>query len=294
MISSFDPNVKPLNTVIMPIVRSDLAMDALRSFWQFSDRETHRMIVIDQTMEGLPDLTLQVGEGGPLAHMHWRVYRNLGFAKAANYGLRIADTPLVMLCNDDVLFFDRRWWAGILECLSKDGNIGASPLSPRLPGWSIGKRKPEHTGGIDSREKCQAENVRELLEGAGVETVHDYLKATTNFKGYINGVCHWCVTFKRVQLLSEVGFYDENFFPGGGEDYDLQSRCAQAGYRVMGTWEAWVWHDWGRTKDQKKHDGMKRVRERPNWNRMGDLWEGKFDAWGRTGTRKPHVHVEPL
>ena len=290
-----DWNEQPLNTTVFPVIRSDLIMTALESFWRFSDREVHRVVVIDQTVEGLPDLTMMGERKKPLAHMVLRPWRNLGFAGAANYGLLLARTPLVTLCNDDVEFFDARWWPGVLECLEKEKNIGASPMSPRLPGWSVGKKGPQHTGVVDSRERCRGEGMAEALAEQGVRTVHDYLKKTTDFKGYVNGVCHWCVTFKRMQLLTEVGLYDERFFPGGGEDYDLQSRCAQAGgYRIMGTWEAWVWHDWGQSKDFKGHDGRARISERPSWNRMGDVWDGKFDAWGRTGVRHPDVRMEPL
>lgn len=270
----------PINTMVFPVVRTDLITLALESFWAFSDPDVHRVVVVDQSASGLGDL---VGCG--LAHAHLRVYCNLGFAKAANMGIRLADTKYVTVCNDDVMWFDSRWWDG-LTCIFtrvKDA-VGVNPSCPKITFGLTGtsRENPMYIAGVDSREACLAPGV------------FDKLAEETPLKGLVNGVAMWCTTFDRQRLLERVGLFDERFYPGGGEDYDLLGRCAKVGLSVFGTSESWVWHDWGETKDEKRHDGMCRVAARPSWNRLGELWPAGFDAWGRCGDRVPEIHVEQL
>lgn len=269
-----------MNTMVYPIVRSDLVLPALESFWKFSSRDEHRVIVIDQSNAGLPDLV----EAG-LAHIHMRVYKNFGFAGAANRGIRLADTKYVTIANDDVFYFDERWWPAILEVFERvEDAVGVNASCPRITFGikDVSRKNPRHIADIDSPEAC-------LQEGA-----YDKLVKETPFRGLINGCAPWHVTFDKKKLLDNVGLFDERFYPGGSEDYDLMSRAGKVGLKLYVTHLSWIWHEWGASKDDKGHDGMPKICERPNWNHLGRIWEGKFDAWGRTGKRDPYVHVEPL
>jgi GT2 family glycosyltransferase len=275
-----------MNTMVFPVIRTDLIREALESFWQFSDPEEHRVIVIDQSRTGLPDFVAE-----QLAHMQIRVYRNLGFAKAANTGIRLADTEYVTICNDDVMFFDERWWSGLLNAFKKAPDaVGMNPSCPRLTFGITGvtRSNPRHIADIENREMCKKEGVFDLLV------------KETPFQGFINGCAMWCICFsmprlREAGLLGEnLQLFDENFYPGAGEDYDLLGRAAKAERKIMATHLSWIWHDWGMSKDEKTHDGMAQILDRPAWNRLGDLWLGGFDAWGRCPDRIPEVHVEPL
>lgn len=275
-----------VNTMVFAVVRSDLILPALKSFWEFNSKDKHRVIVIDQTHLGLTDLVNR-----ELAHVHLRVYKNLGFAGAMNRGIRMADTRYVTVANDDIEFFgdEDTWWPGIMETFEKvQTAVGVNPSCPLIPGWGFGQKEPIYVAGIDSREKCRAEGNLETL------------KKETPLKGFVNGCAMWMTTFD-MDRLREFGLlgdrfqlFDEKFFPGSGEDYDLLGRCAKAGAKVMGTHFSFLWHDWGMSKDKKDHDGMLKVADRPSWNRMGDLWPDGFDCWGRKGDRLPGIHIEPL
>lgn len=270
----------PVNTIVFPVVRTDLIIPALESFWRFNAGDLHRVVVVDQSTSGLDDLV-----SSNLAHVHLRVYRNLGFAKAANVGFRLADTRYVTICNDDVAWFDARWWAGIEAVFTrvKDA-VGVNPSCPKITFGLTGasREKPLYIGGFDSRQAC-------LVAGA-----FDRLVEETPLKGLVNGVAMWCTTFDRERLSSQVGLFDERFYPGGGEDYDLLARCAKSGLHVYGTSESWLWHDWGASKDDKNHDGMARIAGQPSWNKIDELWPAGFDAWGRCGERVPGIYVDPL
>lgn len=271
----------PVNTIGFAAVRDDLIIPALESFHKHNDPNLHRVIVIDQTLKGLPDL---VQDG--LAHIHLRAYRNLGFAKAMNTIVRLTDTQYVTVSNDDVLWFDDRYWEGIIKIFARVKNAaGVNPSCPKMPGWGFGQKEPIYIAEVDSREKC---------DGAW-----DKLKEQTPLRGLVNGVAMWCTTFdiERLQVAKLLGNYrqlfDERFYPGGGEDYDLLGRCAKANVKIYGTHESWIWHDWGKSKDEKGHSGMLKVAERPSWNKTGELWPDGFEL-GRKGERVPEIYVEAL
>lgn len=267
------------NTMVFPVVRSDLIVQCLDSFWQYSDRDTHRVIVVDQSKNGLPDL---VGTG--LAHLVVRSYRNLGFSKACNTGIRLSDTEYVTVCNDDTFFFDARWWSGITKVFERVQEACAiNPSTPRMPGWGFGKDGYIHIADIGSREKCTNDGVWELLMDK------------TPLRGLCRGICTWCTTFsmprlRQFNVLGDRGqLFDEHWYPGSGEDYDLNARIFRAGGIAVGTHESWVWHDWGKSKDFSDKD-----MSRPSWNKIGDLWEPGFTPQGGSARKTTEVWIDEL
>lgn len=274
----------PINTTVFPVIRSDLIIPALRSFWEFNDRDLHRVIVIDQTQHGLADLV-----NAKLAHIHLRIYKNLGFAGAANRGFRLADTEYVTISNDDCLWFDSRWFQGIEEIFTRVKNaIAVNPSCPKIPGWSLGKKEPEYIGDMDTPAKC-------LEDGAWERLIKE-----TPYRGFVRGICMWATTFSmpRLREFGIIGsngqVFDESYFPGGSEDYDLNARIFRAGGTALGTHMSWLWHWWGKTKDEKDHDGMVMVSQRPSWNRIGDHWEPGFTVQGGSARKTDKIYVESL
>lgn len=266
------------NTMVFPIVRTDLIVPCLESFWRVSDRDAHRVIVIDQSRNGLPDLI-----GAKLAHMHIRVYRNQGFAKSANTGIRLADTEYVTVCNDDTFFFDARWWGGIVGVFERVPEaLAINPSTPRMPGWGFGREGYIHIADIDSREKCLAPGAWELLMDK------------TPLRGLCRGICTWCTTFHMPRMAqsgvlgSKGHIFDERFYPGSAEDYDVNARIFRAGGVAVGTHESWVWHDWGKTKDADKE------LSRPSWNKIGELWEDGFTVQGGSARKTDEVYIDSL
>lgn len=172
---------------------------------------------------------------------------NLGFSKAMNTGIRLSDAPYVMCLNDDVVFFNKQWWEGILDTFKDFPNaLCVNPSSVCDPDGRGGKVIME---GYQYTEDMDDETYKSLL------------------KPYcIDGICMWGPVFKR-ELLDKVrgiipgkAWFDERFFPGGGEDYDLNRRAYLSGMRCLGSNRSYVWHHWYSTKNDSgvptvKHDG---------------------------------------
>lgn len=254
------------NTFVFPIVRTDFITDALFSL-QGTTPSNYKVIVIDQSVNddwnlyGLSDLVITTK-------------LNYGFAQASNLGTRLATTDYVTICNDDVIFFWPDWWQGILDTFQRHPNaLGVAPMSPKEPGWGYNEPGYRVHATLD---ECLAQP----------DATVDRLKTQWN-GSVVDGLAAWCVVFRREEFV-DLGMFDERFFPGGGEDYDLCARAYQAGYRMLSTSLSWVWHHWGQSKDEP--DGLATALSpaRPNWNKLstkgfGDegLWHPDCDVWGR-------------
>src|SRR3990167_4046506 len=88
---------EPELTVIIPTYNNAHgAIELVRDFYRLHSPDMFRIISIDQTKDGI-----QFDADTPV-HLHIKAYRNLGFAKAMNTGLKLSQTPYTLLANDDV------------------------------------------------------------------------------------------------------------------------------------------------------------------------------------------------
>lgn len=225
------------------------------------------IILVDQNPE-CPDLT-------HLVDIQVKTKRKLGFAKAMNTGIRLADTKYVTCWNDDAECINPHWWEGI-ELTFKDNPtaLGVNPSSPRNPGSPGG-------GQVDERpykENYSDEEYQELLDNLG----HGWV---------IDGICTWGTVYNR-ELLDKVpgvipgkAWYDEFFWPGGGEDYDLNRRAYMSGLRMLGTGHSFVWHWWYGSNDGKVNFSYG----------FNDKWGEGADIYGHGGIQdiRPNK-VKPL
>lgn len=193
-----------------------------------------------------------------LVDMIVKVDKNLGFAKAVNTGLRLADTEFITALNDDVEFIYDKWWDDLMTVFKDRPDAGA--VNPHSP------RNPQGTGGTLDQYKYK--NV--LEEGNYTDEEINEMKQVFS-KGAKPGAeaiypagCTYCTVFKR-EALEEVGrlenspygitLYDESFGVGGGEDYDLVRRMGLKRYRFYGTHRSFVWHWWLSTRSMLKEAG---------------------------------------
>lgn len=265
-----------LNTVIFVPIRDDLIERALETLYKYTDHASFRVIIIDQSLHGICRDVID-----RYAHIYVRPYRNLGFAHACNTGVRLVDTPYFTLANDDVEWINKAWWQGVLDTFDKVDEATPEkpcamvcPASIRLPDWSIGREKGDHMDILPYKEGYTQQDWEFLVNEPHYVNEHLTIQPGT----VIDGVVMYHAVFKT-NLFHEVGYLDEKFMYGGGEDYDWGCRANILGYRSVGTTLSWVFHHWSKSLANQSEYALL-IDDARRWNNNSEKWGKDFDIWG--------------
>lgn len=289
------------NTFIINPIRSDLVHKCIESIYKYTDMTNNRLIVVDQTKDGLKLPMDKV-------HLVIRPYRNLGFAKSLNEGIVHAlhwRSKYITCLNDDVRMINKRWWQGILDTFNMEsGNevLVVNPESIRVPAWGYGLAG-KNIDILDEKDEYTEEEYDFLLKGdfRHLEKKYDWLPKTfpRDYHGVCDGFAAFAPVFKR-KHFELIGLWDERFYPSGAEDYDMMGRIYRKKYRAVSTRSSWCFHAWGKSKDEqtKAQETSLPIEDNRRWADITYLWppsenEGhEIDIWGfytsKTGERKPY------
>ncbi len=275
------------NSIILPIIRPDFIERCLETLYKYTE-DNFYVYVVDQTPHGVYDKIKDK------VHMYLRPWRNCGFAKACNTGIRLADTPYITLMNDDVECINSAWWQGIIDTFEKHGDriLAVNPMSCKEAGWGYGWPADKYVEILPYKETYTQEDYDFLMEG-DFSSVRDRLPATCSYqrKGtVVDGIAMWCPIFKR-ETFQKFGLLHERFYPGGGEDYDYNAKVYSHGYRFLSTASSWVYHHWSSSKgagmgENNTEEVQMQIDPKRAWNCLGENWppalnEGHdLDIWG--------------
>ncbi len=312
---------KKINTIIVPIIQSDYLPRMLETLHKYTQTGTFDVIVIDQTTNREAQDRCE-----KLATIWVRPYRNLGFAKAMNTGIRLAQTKFVTLANDDIEFIDDRWWQGILDTFASDPHIlGVNPMSPKEQGWGYGLTQENDASWQPPKGFARIPDDREGIvpitkTGISFPIKDEYTKEEYDFllndhpiwgkDSMCDALTAWCTIFRTEDLIGtnpQIGLLDERFYPGGGEDYDMNARAYSCAYphertecdpdyhrRLVGSARSWVLHHWSKSR---KFNPENPIFSRPRWNANEELWKPVFDVWAHyeeDGKKWPIHRVAPI
>ena len=280
------------NTFIFSPVRSDLIERCLYTLYKYTPPNFY-VYLIDQTPKGLNSELLRNKYKNL---MYIRTPRtmthhagNLGFAKSANLGIQLVETPYFTLSNDDIEFVNRRWWQGVMDTFAKveastpdRPAVMVNPASIKLPDWSVGLPKGEHHYILPYKEKYTEDDYTDLVEKEHYINEHLTLMPGS----VIDGVVMYESVFDTRKFL-EVGLLDERFYVGMGEDYDWNCRANMKGYRSVGTTLSWVYHHWSMSFSalQEQEEIKETVDRGLEWNNSPEKWGEHFDHWGLSCTK---------
>lgn len=263
-------------TVCIPIIRTDLVRRCLETLYRYTPPNFY-VYLMDQSLDGIDKDLINY------AHLYIRPYRNLGFAKVFNEGLKLCETKYYMICNDDIEFINENWWQGILDTFDKVDKATpnrpcamVTPSSIKLPDWSVGRPAGDHFYLLPYKEFYTSEDYDFLLNKPHYVNEHMTIQPGT----VVDGVTMYCSIFKK-EALDEIGWLDERFYPGAGEDYSWGCRANMVGYRSVGTTLSYVFHHWSSTLSAiPELERDKIVDPARKWNSTGEIWGPNFDLWG--------------
>jgi len=188
------------------LINTDLEQLALRCLTSIRRWTSHyRIIVVDNGSRLKRKLRAAVAQHR--ARYLIENETNLGFVKAINQGLKVSTAPYVVLLNDDVEVTSR-WLEKLLFPFRKDPRVGlAGPRTDAALSWQ-GREKP----------------------GAGYQILDPG-----------SMLAFFCVCLRR-ELLEEIGFLDEDFGLGLGDDDDYCLRAERAGWKLAFVRSSFVHH----------------------------------------------------
>ena len=257
----------------------------VRSLWTFREYAPGaQIIVVDQAAE--PALNSE--EIKQYTDMYIWAYRALGYSKAMNTGLDIADREYVVCANDDVELIHINWWNPIKEIFNEHYDIaGINPASVK------GYRN--ESDNLPYKEKYTDEdwnylNTERMLESSPVNPIKPHIM--------LDGIMTWFTVFRKTALdsIKDNGcYFDEKFYPGGGEDYDLMCRMYDnklkgLPYRVVGIYSSWAYHHWSSTYIKNPPKVVPELR----WNKLDKSPDSKWkDNWGLWGRKDKNIPAPP-
>jgi len=255
-----------------------------------------KVIVVDQVPKG----SLTWDQVDAFTDAYLLVYRTLGFSKAVNMGIEMTDTPFVCVANDDVELVNKRWWFSIVERFAKMPDVGAINPSSIKGYRNESDHLPCNCGVPLDPENDNCPNCRSYKEEY-TEEDYDYLMTPRKIKNsplhnvnpnsFCDGIMTWFTVFRRetLEMIKNNGcYFDEHFYPGGGEDYDLMCRMydlknkdKNLPHRAIGVYDSWAYHHWFGTRIKNPPKVIESLRwnklERVEGSKYGDNW----DLWGR-------------
>ena len=295
------------NVFIIPVLRSDYVERCIETLYKYTP-PNFKVIVIDQTKMGLPDI-----KG---VHLRIRPNRNLGFSKALNEGIIHAlhwKSEYITCWNDDVECINKRWWQGIIDTFNMESVneiLAVNPESAKIPLWGYGRGQNDYVEIIDYKKEFTDEDYDILLSGDFSHLKEKYPDLPSTFPLSYTGICDGMAAFGTVfkrKHFELIGLWDERFYPGGAEDYDMMTRIYRKNYRAVSTRSSWVWHHWGKSKDEQQEaqkTGMP-IEDSRRWADVTYLWPPSenenfnFDIWGHytskiDGKKKPFKRQETI
>ncbi len=149
---------------------------------------------------------------------------NLGFAAAANQGIKASKSEYVFLLNNDVVL-ESNCISNLLKCIEKDKNIFA--VSSKM---------------IQYHDRNKMDDAGDEYTLLGWTKRVGYGKSPDLYtkEREIFSACAGAAVYRR-NVFDEIGFFDENFF-AYMEDVDISYRARIWGYKCVYCPQAVVYH----------------------------------------------------
>ena len=251
-------------TIIVPTAGYSNVARSLYTFRKYA--EGAKIIVVDQTPNG----ALSSDEIKKYTDIYVKANKALGFSKAMNFGIALSDSEVVCCVNDDVEFVHNRMWEGIGSWMDRDDVAAVNPASVKGYNHESDNLGCSCNGEIDESNgnclECRAYKEEYTDEDWGHLTSKRKLVLSAINpiapEMCVDGIMTWCMFIHREALdriKNNDCYFDEKFYPGGAEDYDLMCRLydgKESGrrYRAVGIFNSWAYHHWFGTKVNRSHE----------------------------------------
>jgi GT2 family glycosyltransferase/cytochrome c-type biogenesis protein CcmH/NrfG len=193
---------------------------------------------------------------------------NLGFPKAVNQGISIANGNYILIMNNDVVV-TRGWLENLISHIDSDKHMGiVAPMSNYASGAQLLKGADKLYSNEDELQKF-AEYIYRVNMGRRFEIPH------------VTGLC---MLIKR-EVIDKIGGFDERFSPGNFEDDDFCLRAKLAGFKIAIAEDVFIHHFGSKSFTAEGVEKFKEILER-NRKLFIEKWGGNVNEI-LMGMKKP-------
>lgn len=219
--------------IIIPIYgAADELRECIASVAAYTDLETHRVILVIDGPQDLPDLP------------PWTILRNeqrIGFAASVNRGMRESARDVVLLNSDTIV--TPRWLEKLIDAAYSDGNIGTvTPLSNNATLCSVPRAFEENL----------IPDIAAFAERVERVSMRSYPRIPTGVG--------FCLYIRRA-LLEDIGLFDASRFAEGyGEENDFCLRALDRGWLHVADDATFVYHAGHRSFGASRMERQRRAK----------------------------------
>jgi GT2 family glycosyltransferase len=236
--------------VIATYNKLEYTQQCIESIRNYTENGTYEIIVVDNNstdntvawLSEQNDINLIINQ------------ENLGFPKACNQGIEIANGDNILLLNNDTIVTSN-WLTNMITCLYSQEQVGAVGLVTN--NISYYQKIPTNYSTLD-----------EMHGFAATYNISDSNKWEECLK-----LVGFCMLIKT-SVVQEIGLLDEVFTPGNYEDDDYSLRIRLNGYRLMVCRDTFI-HHYG-SASFKENNSKYAELLMTNRRKFKDIWG--FDA----------------
>jgi GT2 family glycosyltransferase len=224
----------PAGTKVSIIIASggkaDVLRDNLESIFSKTAYREYEVVVIDNSRQNTIENLVREQQRGPkaLRYLDWR-NKPFNYSAINNAAARQCESPVLLFLNDDTSVINPEWLEAMVELAVRPevGTVGAKLLYPDA--------RIQHAGVIlGLYDNCG--HAFKGLEG-NVSHYFDFSDVIRNVSA-VTGAC----LMTRADVFWQVGGFDEGQFAVAFNDIDLSLKIGSAGYRVLYTPHAQLYH----------------------------------------------------
>lgn len=210
--------------IILTNNKLDYTKECLDSVIKFTDPDSYEIIIIDNNSEDDTAKYLQSFKNRNKDILIKTIFNktNSGFPMGCNQGIKASSFDHILLLNNDTVV-THNWLDNLLKCISSSERIGAvGPVTNYCSNYQA----------ISTFYK----SMDEMHLFARQHNISDpkLWEERINLVGF-------CLLIRK-KVLSEIGYFDEDFSPGNYEDDDLSIRMIKSGYSLILCKDTFIHH----------------------------------------------------
>jgi hypothetical protein len=225
----------PEITVVIPHYNGvEILRDCLRSLYDSTALPLEVILVDNASSDGSVRM---IRAEFPEVHVLSQI-RNLGFAGGCNAGIRAAQTPYVLILNNDTIH-QAGWLELLLEKIKSQSNIAA--VQPKILSWQ-NRAQYDYSGAAGGEMDIFGFPFARGRIFENIETDNGQYDNQPDRIFWASGTA----LLARREFLLKAGLFDETFF-AHMEEIDLQWRLQLMGHVIAVEPRAVIWHRSGFT-----------------------------------------------